>query len=270
MTSPARRPAPAPPRRPARAGGVVTLLCLLAAGGAAAQPTAEVSAGVESVSGVYADGRTLDARLTLPRPSGFVRVSAGVLDRFGQGTLVVGLDGAHDLGPRWVVGGAVGGSTAGLVAPRSRASLSVARRWAERANVLTTATVGVRETRDGHRDLDLTAEGAVYGPRAVVQVGGRLTRSVPGPVWGGRAFAAATLGDPAGEAVTVRLGVGREAWTVLAPDARLDVAFRSGEAAVAWRRPVAGPWAVTLEGGLYANPYYTRVGLRTGLTRTFR
>ena len=256
------------PPRPTRVGGVVALALLLLAGGAAAQPVAEVVAGVESLSGPYADGRSVGAQLTVPQARGYVQATAAVLDRFGQETLVLGATAARNVGARWVATGSAGGSTAGIIAPRARASVGIGRRWARRANVLTTVTAGLRETRDGHRDLDLTAEAAVYGERAVVQVGARATRSAPGPAWGARAFAA-VVADVGGAEVSARLGLGREAWVVVAPDDRLDVAFRSGEAAVSVRRPVAGRWGVVAEAGLYANPFYTRVGLRTGLSRTF-
>ena len=265
-----RRPTP-PAATPPRRGGALALtaLCLLVTGGAAAQPVAEVTAGIESLSDAYADGRSVEARVTVPHPRGYVQGTAGVLDRFDQGTLVLGAVVARSVGSRWVVTGSAGGSTAGVIAPRARAALGVGRRWTRAANVLTSLTVGLRDVRDGHRDLDVIAEAAVYGPTTVFQVGGRLSRSTPGPATSGRLFAAVVLADVGGAEVTARLEGGTEAWTVLVPEAPLDVAFRSGEASVSARRAVAGRWGVVVGAGLYANPYYTRVGLRTGLSRSF-
>ena len=234
-----------------------------------AQPTLGVGGGVESLSAGYADGRALAAQLTLPRGGGWTRLDATLLDRFGERTVVVGAAAGHDIGERTVVTGALAGSTSGLIAPRVAASVAVGRRLTARRNVLATVGAGVRESRDGHLDLDALAEVAVYGERVVLQAGGRVSQSTPGSAWGGGGFVALTLVDGRGREVSARMAATQEAWAVFTPEARTDVSFLSAEATAAWREPVSGPWSATLGAGLYVNPYYTRVGLQTGVVRRF-
>ena len=245
------------------------LLAAVVAAPAQAQRSVAVTGGVESLSAGYADGRAADLTLTLPRAGGWTRLDVTALDRFGQRTAVAGVAAGHDLGERWVLSGSAAASASGLIAPRAALGASVGRRLGARKNVLASLGGGLAEARDGHRDLSATAELAVYLDGAVLQGGARVVQSRPGPAWGGGGFLAATLGREGGPQFTARLASGREAWTVLAPDARLDVAFRSVEAVGTWRQPVAGPWAATVSAGFYGNPYYTRVGLRTGVVRRF-
>ena len=245
------------------------LLLIASASAAGAQRAVAVSGGLESLSSGYADGRALDASLTLPRQTGWTRLDAGVLDRFGEQTLLLGVAASHNLTDRTLVTGSAGVSGSGLIAPRVAAAVVVGRRVRRDKKVVLSAGAGIREARDGHVDVDALGEVAVYLDRLVLQVGGRVSQSYPGPALGGGGFFAFTAGDPSARSVTGRLAVGHEAWTVLAPGQRLDVGFQSGEASLTWREPVSGPWAATLAGGLYANPYYTRVGVRTGVVRRF-
>lgn len=248
---------------------LASALVLLLAAAAGAQPRGlTVGAEHASVSSGYADGRALSARLFLPRDGGWLRVSASAEDRFGEQALVYGVDAAQDLSGRWLVIGGVGSSTAGQLYPVLAASAGVGRKWGETRQLLTTAVVSLRDARDVHRDLDLTAEAAYFTPEAIVQLGGRLTESQPGDALGYGAHAAVTLLNGRGREVELRLGGGKEAYLLVEP-AILDVAFRSAEAWAEWREPVGGAWGVSLRAGLYTNPYYTRVGVRTGLTRRF-
>ena len=265
-----RVPTPSPAARLAALARLAVLAAgLTCAAPVAAQRSVAVTGGVESLSAGYADGRSADLTLTLPRAGGWTRLDAGVLDRFGEQTVLVGAAASHNLSDRTVLTGSAGFSASGLIAPRATAALVVGRRLRRDKRVVASAGGAVREARDGHLDLDALGELAVYADGAVVQFGGRVSQSRPGPAWGGGAFVAVTLGDPAARSMTARLAGGREAWTVLAPDQRLDVSFRSWEASAVWREPVGGPWAATLQAGLYANPYYTRLGLRTGVVRRF-
>lgn len=228
----------------------------------------EVGAQVESLSGGYADGRGAYARLTLPRHAGWARLEASVQDRFGEPAVVAGVAAAQDLGPRWVVSGGVGTSTAGLVYPRLQAGLGVSRKWGAGRNVMTTLAAGYRDAHDVHEDLDLTGEVAVYRPSLVLQAGARASLSRPGDALGYAGFVAATIGDPDGARFTGRLGTAREAYLLVDP-APVDVSFRSVEASAGWHQPVGPRWIASVSGGLYANPYYTRLGVQTGVIRRF-
>ena len=253
------------PRLPLLLAALVAAL----AAPASAQRSVAVGGGVESLTAGFANGRSVDVVLTLPRRTGWTRLDAGVLDRFGERTVIVGAAASYHASDRTVVTGSLAASGSGLIAPRTSAALLVGRRLGRDKRVVATLGGAFREARDGHVDVDALGEVAVYRDGVVAQIGGRLSQSRPGPAVGGGAYVAVTLGDPAGRSVTGRLAGGREAWTVLAPDQRLDVAFRSGEASLTWREPVSGPWTATLQAGLYANPYYTRLGLRTGVVRRF-
>lgn len=248
---------------------LLLLLTLLASAPSQAQRAVIVSGGLESLSSDYRDGRTLDASLTLPRTGGWTRLDAGVLDRFGEQTVLLGVAASHNLGERTLVTGSTGVSGSGVIAPRVAAAVLVGRRVREDKKVVLSGGAGFREARDGHFDIDALAEVAVYLDGAVLQVGGRVSQSRPGPALGGGGYVAFTVGQPDARMVIGKLAAGHEAWTILAPDQRLDVGFQSGEATLTWREPITGPWSATLTGGLYANPYYTRLGVRTGIVRRF-
>lgn len=234
-----------------------------------AQPrTVAVGAEVSSLSGPYADGQAASVRVTLPRRNGWLRVDASAEERFGDRALVYSAAAAQDLGSRWLIVGGAGSSTSGLAYPRLHADVGVGRKWGSRRQLLTTATVALQDARDVHRDLSAVGEVTLYGDGLVAQVGARATLSQPGDALGYGAHAAVTLGDPAARHAVVRLAAAHEAYLLVGPTPT-DVGFRSGEASATWHQPVRGPWSATVSAGLYANPYYTRAGLRTGISRRF-
>lgn len=246
----------------------LALLCAVLATASAQSRGVEVGAEVTGLSGPYDDGRAVTAQLVLPRTGGWLRLSGAASERFGERALVYGVAGAQDLGSRWVAIGSAASSTAGIAHPRLQASLGAGRKWGARRQVLTIGTVALQDVRDGHRDVVATGEAVVYGRGLIVQGGARATLSTPGDKLGLGGHAAATVLGAGGRQVTLRLSAGREAYLVTGAQP-LDVSFRSGEGSVTWLEPVGADWSVSAGVGLYANPYYTRVGVRTGLTRRF-
>ena len=245
------------------------LLAALAAGPAAAQTRQiSVSAGAEALSGAYADGQSVVAQGTMPLGRGWLRADAGAISRLGERGVLGAVAVGHDVGRRVVVAGTLAGSTAGFALPRVQAGAGVGLKWGARRAVVTTLGVAHRQARDVHRDTDVTAEVAVYGARALVQTGVRLTRSQPGDATGVGVFGAVTLGRPDARSVTARVAVQREAYLLVEP-APLDVAFRSAEASLAWQEPVGRRWAVTARLSAYLNPYYQQAGVQTGLVHRF-
>ena len=244
------------------------LLVLLAIAASAQPVDLQVRAGVDALSGAYADGRSVSATLTAPRPGGWARLDVGAEDRFGQRALVYGAAAALDLGPRWLVVGGAGSSSGGLVHPRLHASLGVGRKWGAKRHVLTTATVGLVDSRDVHRDLTALGEVVVYGDGLIAQIGARATLSQPGDALGYGGHVSVTVPTSSGRVFRARFGAGRESYLLVEPSP-LDVSFRSGEGWVEWEEPVGRQWAVTARTGVYANPYYSRVGVLTGVRRRF-
>ena len=246
------------------------LLLLLALAAAAPAQTVDlrVRAGVDALSGAYADGRSVSAQLTAQRPGGWARLDVAAEDRFDQRALVYGAAAARDLGSRYVVVGSVGSSTGGLVHPRLTASLGVGRKWGAERRLVTMATVGLVDARDVHRDLTATGEAVLYGDGLIAQVGARATLSQPGDALGYGGHVSVTLPTASGRAFRARLAAGRESYLLVEP-APVDVSFRSGEGWVEWEEPVGSRWAVSARAGIYANPYYSRVGLLTGIRHRF-
>jgi len=245
------------------------LLLLLIASPVIGQPARiDVWAGVQQVSAPYEDGRVLRLAYITPGPDGGSwRIDADLESRFGEQGLGLGIQHARDIGSRWTAAAYAGTGTDNFFMPRVRAGVEGGRKWGQ--NWVTAVGVGVFDAHDVHRDLILHAEARRFGKRWMLQGGGRLTMSTPGPEIGATATLAATHISPRGRWITARLAAGREAWLVVEP-AALQVGFLSAEGALQIRQPVAGGLGVLASATHYRNPYYTRTGFEAGVSLTLR
>lgn len=248
-----------------RLGLVLALAVGIVASSSRAQPARiDLLAGVQQLSEPYEDGRALRLAYITPGPSGGSwRIDADLESRFGERGLGLGLYHARDLGDRWTASAYAGTGTDNIFLPRFRAGVEGGRKWGSRW--VTAVGVGVFDAHDIHRDLLIHAEARRFGERWMLQGGGRLAVSTPGPELGAMANVAVTRISPRGRWITARLTGGREAWLVVEP-APLQVGFLSVEGALEVRQPVAGGLGVMARSTHYRNPYYTRTGLEAGLT----
>ena len=236
---------------------------------AQAQPARiDVWAGVQQVSDPYEDGRVLRMAYITPGPDGGSwRIDADLERRFGERGLGLGIQHARDVGTRWTVAAYAGTGTDNIFLPRFRAGVEGGRKWGQRW--VTAVGMGVFDAHDVHRDVMIHAEARRFGERWMLQGGGRLTVSTPGPELGATANVAVTNISPSGRWITARLSGGREAWLVVEPTP-LQVGFLSAEGALQIRQPVAGGLSVLASAMHYRNPYYTRTGLEAGVSLTLR
>lgn len=276
---------PAPPRsrpparRHARLLAALAVAVALAGALALAPPaaaqgrTATVSASADALTGPYPDGQSLAASVHLPRTGGWARFDGALASRFGERAAVGGVAVGHDLADRWVGVVSAGGSTAAFALPAAELSAAVARKWGRDRQIMTTAGAASRWIRDGHHDVDLTAEVAAYGDGVLVQAGGRLTRSEPGRALGGGGHVAVTVGRAGRRQVAARLSVAHEAYALAVPTATgpayTDVAFRSATGGISWHEPLTDRWGARLSAGIYVSPHYQQVSVGTGVARTF-
>jgi len=92
--------------------------------------------------------------------------------------------------------------------------------------------------------------------------------SSPGAVFAPAGFVAVTEGRNKQHYLTVRVGVGEEAYQLVGPTVSL-AQFNSQDLTVTWRKWLGTNWGFNVIGDYYRNPFYTRGGSSFGFFREF-
>jgi YaiO family outer membrane protein len=169
----------------------------------------------------------------------------------------------------WYASLTVGSSAAGFFWPRFRADGFLNKKWLARKQFITTAGVGYYQSKDQHRDHNFFL-GATYYFSApwIFETGMHFNLSNPGTVYSPSSFVAVTQGRDKHYYLTVRVGLGEEAYQLVGPTASLND-FQSQTFTVTWRKWVHKSWGMNLIGDYYHNPFYSRGGTMLGIFKDF-
>jgi YaiO family outer membrane protein len=171
----------------------------------------------------------------------------------------------HAFGSRWTTYLSAGSGTGKFVLPDVRADAQVAFTWGPGRRLITTVGGTAIDAKRGYSDVAGMASLTMYlGPAAVLEAGGRATRSSPGDVRSTRAFGALTLGREGTAYVVIRGSAGGEGYQLVGLTTAIR-RFRSDECAISWRQWVGGSGGLFAQGEYYANDVYTRSGVSVGV-----
>jgi YaiO family outer membrane protein len=173
----------------------------------------------------------------------------------------------HNFGTHFYTQLGVAGGTGKYVLPELRLDGSVTLKLGNsppRAVLLTAGGTYVR-SKSIYRDKALFGSLAWYpAARVLLEAGGRLNWSTPGPVRSARVSGAMTVGRAGAALLTFRGSAGTEGYQLTSTPATLQK-FRSQEAALSWQQWLAPHVGFAAAGEWYHNPFYTRAGGSLGL-----
>jgi YaiO family outer membrane protein len=190
-------------------------------------------------------------------------------DEHGDDGVFFGLGNTHTFDPDWYTAVSLGTSAGGFFYPRFRADAFVNRKWLEGRNLVTTLGVGYFDAKDVHYDVSFFAGVAYYFTAPWIVEGGlRYNLSYPGAVAAPAPFLAVTYGRNKEHYVTLRAGIGREAYQLVGPSQAL-VDFQSEVVTLTWRQWLTQEWGFRVSAEYYNNPFYERHGVEIGVFRDF-
>jgi len=211
-------------------------------------------------SGVYLRGVKPGARDTY-----YAEVLA--LEAFGERGVQGGVTHRHDWSPSFFhTLGATVGSGASIL-PQGRVDGTLGTRFGDRKQWQATAGGSYVKSVTALFDVAATSSLAWYAPRVLLlETGVRFNISRPGEVRSHRLFGAAVLTPSPRRSFSVRAIAGTEGWQIVNTTITLQ-RFASQEYSLSWREKISGPWALTLHGDAYRNPFYVRSGGTIGVAR---
>ncbi|WP_373062395.1 YaiO family outer membrane beta-barrel protein [Gemmatimonas sp.] len=211
-------------------------------------------------SGVYLRGVKPGARDTY-----YAEVLA--LEAFGERGVQGGLTHRHDWSTRFFhTLGATVGSGASIL-PQGRVDGALGVRFGDRKQWQATAGASYVKSVTELYDVAGTSSLAWYAPRALLlETGVRYNISRPGSIRSHRLFGVAVLTPSPRRSFSVRAIGGTEGWQIVSSTTTLQ-RFASQEYSLSWREKVSGPWALTMQGDVYRNPFYVRSGVTIGVAR---
>jgi YaiO family outer membrane protein len=163
----------------------------------------------------------------------------------------------------------VGSSIGGFFWPRFRADGFINKKWFERGQFITTAGFGYYASKDVHRDHSFYAGSTYYFSKPwIIEEGVHFNLSNPGTVYSPSGFVAVTHGRDKHYFLTVRTGLGEEAYQLVGPTASLND-FTSQTFTVTWRKWVHKSWGVNIIGDFYHSPFYSKGGSLIGVFKDF-
>jgi YaiO family outer membrane protein len=163
----------------------------------------------------------------------------------------------------------VGSSGGGFFWPRLRTDAFINKKWLERGQFITTAGFGYYAAKDEHRDNSYYIGSTYYFSKPwIVEEGVRFNVSNPGVVYSPSGFVAVTQGRDKHYYLTVRMGLGEEAYQLVGPTATLSD-FTSQTFTITWRKWIHKTWGINVVGDFYHNPYYVKGGNLIGVFKDF-
>ena len=163
----------------------------------------------------------------------------------------------------------VGSSAKGFFWPRLRVDGFINKKWFERRQFITTLGFGYYKSKDEHRDHSFYLGSTYYFSKPwVLEEGIHFNLSNPGAVYSPSAFVAVTQGRDKHHFLTVRMGLGEEAYQLVGPTATLSD-FQSQTLTVTWRKWIHKGWGFNLIGDYYHSPFYSKGGSLIGVFKDF-
>lgn len=192
------------------------------------------------------------------------RLEAMFDQRYGDQGFLYKVQTTRSLADRWYGRAGASTSSGGFFHPRLGLDLTVARQFLPRRQLIALVGVSAYDAKDVHRDFALTVEAQYYaGASWVLQGSVRWNLSTPGDARSRYHFLALTQGRPQHHYVALRLGFGREAYTVIDP-LTVFTDYRSVDLMVTWRQWIRPDAGFNLMVGAYRNPFFRRAGFRLG------
>ncbi len=188
---------------------------------------------------------------------------------FGDAGVYFGVGDTYNFNPDWYGSLTVGSSAGGFFWPRFRTDAFLNKKWMARKQWITTLGFGYYDSKDVHQDHSFYVGTTYYFDKPwIVEEGIRFNVSNPGSVFSPAGFVAITQGRNKHRYLTVRAGVGKEAWQLIGPTVALTD-FQSQTLTVTWRQWWGTNWGINVVGDYYHNPYYMRGGTSFGFFKEF-
>jgi YaiO family outer membrane protein len=169
----------------------------------------------------------------------------------------------------WYAALTVGSSAGGFFWPRYRADAFINKKWLGHKQWITTVGYGFYASKDVHRDDSFYVGTTYYFSKPwIVEEGIRFNISNPGTVTSPSAFVAVTQGRNKQHYLTVRVGLGEEAYQLVGPTATIND-FQSQTVTVTWRKWMGRNWGLNLIGDFYHSPFYVKGGSMMGFFKEF-
>jgi len=179
------------------------------------------------------------------------------------------LTNVHTFGSHFYTQLGAGAGTGDYVLPKFRADASLnLKLGVTRALVLSAGATYVKSQLIYH---DQALFGSLFfyaSGDLLLELGGRVNWSDPGPVRSERVQGSLTLGHPGAALLLLRGGAGTEGYQLSGTTTTLRK-FRSQEASFSWRQWLSPRFGTVLGGEWYHNPFYTRAGASLGLFRAW-
>lgn len=188
---------------------------------------------------------------------------------FGDAGVYMAAGDTYNFNSDWYASLTAGSSVGGFFWPRFRADGFINKKWMAHKQLITTFGFGYYAAKDVHRDHSFFVGTTYYFTTPwILEEGIRFNVSNPGSVFSPAGFVAVTHGRNQRQYLTLRAGLGVEAYQLIGPAATLND-FQSQTLTVTWRRWVRESWGVNLVGDYYHSPFYERGGTSIGFFREF-
>jgi len=188
---------------------------------------------------------------------------------FGDAGVYLAAGDTYNFNPDWYGSLTAGSSVGGFFWPRFRGDGFIDRKWMAHRQFITTLGFGYYAAKDVHRDHSFFAGSAYYFSKPwILEEGIRFNVSNPGSVFSPAGFVAVTQGRNQQHYITVRAGLGVEAYQLVGPTVALND-FQSQTLTTTWRQWVGANWGFNLVGDYYHSPFYLRGGTSIGFFREF-
>jgi YaiO family outer membrane protein len=188
---------------------------------------------------------------------------------FGDAGVYFAVGDTYTFNPDWYGALTVGSSAGGFFWPRFRTDGFINKKWLARKQWITTFGLSYYAAKDVHRDHSFFVGTTYYFDKPwIVEEGVRFNVSNPGNVFSPSGFVAVTQGRNKHHYVTVRAGLGEEAYQLIGPTTTL-ADFQSQDISLTVRKWVGRSWGFNFVADYYHNPFYVRGGSTLGFFKDF-
>ncbi len=188
---------------------------------------------------------------------------------FGDAGVYFGAGDTYNFNPDWYGSLTLGSSAGRFIWPRFRADGFINKKWMARRQLITTFGFGYYAAKDVHRDHSFFIGSTYYfGKPWILEEGIRFNVSNPGSVFSPAGFVAVTQGRNLQHYITVRAGLGKEAYQLIGPTSTITD-FHSQTLTITWRQWVGPHWGFNAVADYYHNPTYLRGGMSFGFFKEF-